>query len=596
MPPKRTAAQKAATQAKRTATAAAIRNKRKAAEDAAGGEQRGAGRPRMKTQAVLDEEMKVRAFWEAFATDLLLTWVLDYSNVKHPVPSAIERESPTLRADLLFLLVEKRDYYLQPEDADDDVLGELQRCWKKIAKPGREVPVPGFDGEPPQRDPDEELSAADEEEEEEEKAETPQRKASNRGSAQEQLKPTEKKKSPEKRRQERFDTDMDEAAGHDPDMCRTCLTHRPSSSSAPVQWRCALCGLRGDLPATDPANVALIRVQAPGGGPPQFSPASSAGKSSSDTIAHGAVGRQQQEFRAQAAAGPAMPAFAIAPCPNAIVEAVAAAERARLVRTAFEKGRESYRGDRFLAPLPELVELIQAGKLKQVGFALPKLVPELGEAEVDTANSFSLSASGTLTAKGSGLTAPALDTVEAFMQALHATVYPALVAQPVALTQWFSLSRSVLAITERYGWAAARSYLSTVLYDRTLHGRDFAPVHQTAIMEFGLMARLPNGKLQHPMPPVYPPGNNHSGGQQQQRQQGGGGSIGGGSRSERSGSKPPCRQWNGGNCTFAVCKFAHVCSHCRSSAHKEGACPSRPSEGGAATKSSTGSVASSSPA
>ena len=56
----------------------------------------------------------------------------------------------------------------------------------------------------------------------------------------------------------------------------------------------------------------------------------------------------------------------------ALPEGVTAAQDAAAVAAAFTQGRKAYNGKRYEDASPALIQLIQAGRLVQVGYALPR--------------------------------------------------------------------------------------------------------------------------------------------------------------------------------------------------------------------------------
>jgi hypothetical protein len=504
--------------------------------------------------------MEARAFWSTYDTPLLYTWMLDYGD-----PFLVSPAQANDRVHILNMLVQHRERFLEPDDEDDDPLGELRAVWAQHTKAHRGDPPGLFPGD------SEEAEAEEEEEEEEQKQPAPYTPAKS-GSAGTEI-PETRKKSPSKKLAGSF-----EAAANDTDMdsfmrfttCRTCLTARVDVNSLVNQWLCQACGLRGDCRTDAKENIVLAQRQvlrSPGGAPPSGASAAAASVSSAGTRLNDNTSRGQSrvenEFRILAAAGRPIPAFQVAAHADAQAEAVATAAREALVRSAFEMGRESYLGDRYIAPMPDLVRLIQSGKLTHVGWAIPRAI-DAPTLEGELPDTYTISSAGALTARSAALSAPSLPSLEVFMQALHGTILPALSAQPAAMAQWFSLTRTVLQVTEKFGWPAARSYLSTVLYDRTLQGTDFSPVHHNSIMDFAVARTQTGGQnpRQHPPPPSFPPGVQPP---RNLRREGAGVNTG-----------PVCRQFNSEKgCSYPSCRFRHSCANCTAKGHGEFMCPSR---------------------
>ena len=130
------------------------------------------------------------------------------------------------------------------------------------------------------------------------------------------------------------------------------------------------------------------------------------------------------------------------------------------MKQAFTASASAYAALDYLHPSPALIKLIQSGKLTSVGWAVPQRtdVPNRkGETTADDlAAVFKLPGM-------SGLASVPVRSESEFSMALASTIYPALIAQPQALLQWFSLGRSILTLSQRFGWQAASGFLDRIL-------------------------------------------------------------------------------------------------------------------------------------
>src|SRR5690606_8085616 len=155
----------------------------------------------------------------------------------------------------------------------------------------------------------------------------------------------------------------------------------------------------------------------------------------------GSASRVEREFARLAEEGEPFPLFAVSPYATE-------AERAAVVKAAFEKGRQAFGAAQYMRPPPALLSLIQSGKLTQVGLALPRKGPwEEGQTTWAQGPDGVVRAT---TAKGAA--APPVGSLAEFMSALVCTILPALAAQPAAAQEWLALARTVLEIHALHGW------------------------------------------------------------------------------------------------------------------------------------------------
>jgi hypothetical protein len=115
-------------------------------------------------------------------------------------------------------------------------------------------------------------------------------------------------------------------------------------------------------------------------------------------------------------------------------------------------------------PSSSLIDLIRAGKLTEIGFAVPRSRLAVS-AEMDNAvGAFALTESGQLSHISKLATAPpVVASAQQFCLALFATILPALIDRPAAMMEWITLGRTALTLEAQHDWSVARSYVSRVI-------------------------------------------------------------------------------------------------------------------------------------
>lgn len=541
-------------------------------------------------------ESDSRAFWETYSTPLIWAWLQDFGGKKKGITKADEHD----REKIIRYLVLHRALYPQPKAPKQ--LQMLQDVWRHRhkKKPADAAPDLHQDQEEEkQQEQDREQEEDDGEMSVAEQGQPPQSMQLIQPSPSSFATPATRKaqsprltiSSPQQRQQlERERQQMQEAyrasladlQQQEDEMdgkCQTCLVPRPAAAGGKA-WVC-VCGLRGDLPADAAANVVLLRMMPASAPVPPAgwggSPASAAAAgmhTAADTAAR-QTSKLEKEFRHKASLGPPVPAFALPALPDPTAEAAVVAVRARCVAAALEQGRKAYGADKFVAPIPDLIALIQSGKLAQLGHALPKLIGDAPAAD----NSWTVNEQGALTATATGTAAPPLASLSEFFTALHATILPALVNQPAAIAQWCAVARTVLVVNEKFGWECARNYVTVLLYERILTGSDFAAVHHPALFEFSVSKGLTGSP---PASSGAPPRHKDNSGRTSSSQGGNAGK-----------SSDTCHRYNSASgCPrpAAECRFVHACSKCKATSHGLKKCPSRTSTPSSATVGSVKSA------
>lgn len=337
--------------------------------------------------------------------------------------------------------------------------------------------------------------------------------------------------------------------------CRFCLkfTTADPESQKTLMFACEHCFRRNDLPITDPTNLALVEdgraaLQASWAAKnAQFAPAaaaSSASGQSSDSTASLVLSRDkllEKEFAVLLESHPANPLFG----KPALVD----------FQSALEKNRKALGATAFARPSAKLLQLIREGKLTSVGYAVPNPIGSgAGGAGKVTLENGSLAVSG---AKG----APEVSSPQLFMQAMFATILPALLNDPQGMLQWITLGRTFLAVFDRWGGKAANSYLEQYLNERVHGQQDFCEVSTSILTNVEQYSRGGSSTVRGADGP-------------RASQQSMGATGGGRERAPRanpSSAGQTCHDWNNGRCGRPQCQFAHKCNQC-GGAHPRASC------------------------
>ena len=334
------------------------------------------------------------------------------------------------------------------------------------------------------------------------------------------------------------------------ECCLTCALSRPVGSTGP--WRCAGCGLRGDLPTDNATNIFLAQQAAQRLAAAASASSASSGNSASaaaagqkHTDADTASSRLDKEFERQARAEPeSFPIFD--------ERSVSESEAASLVSSAFGVARLALSSTQFKPPSKSLINLIQKGKLRHIGHAMPRpVVPLNALSGEDVEGVFTFSAGGKMTAiSKEGLEPPQVPSLAAWVTTLHAVILPALAAQPKAQLEWLALSLTMEALERKEGWPFARDYCDLLLESRVPRALPFARVDEEVMRDL---------RLRDPSRALNPRSAQSEAGRAkpQPRQQ----SL---PRPPSSGAPSHfCCNWNHGvPCGRDPCTYPHVCMSC----------------------------------
>jgi len=232
-----------------------------------------------------------------------------------------------------------------------------------------------------------------------------------------------------------------------------------------------------------------------------------------------------------------------------------------------------------------LINLIQKGKLRHIGHAMPKLAvtPSAFNAE-DVEIGFTVDARGGFrTVAKEGIEPPAVPSLSIWATTLHAVILPALSAQPKAQHEWIMLSMTMEALERQDGWAFAREYCDLLLQSRIPQQLGFSKVDDDVLRD--LRSRS----------------SRHAAARASQSEAG-----------ERRGSTTPkprlpsapralasqadrseqlCNDFNAGRCTRGqACRYRHACRTCGQQ-HQDCASPRRPTSSSVITETAAAKLA-----
>lgn len=511
--------------------------------------------------ARLAEEMEARAFWDTISTDFLYTWATDYNS-----PQA--QQLPRERNALLKFLVET-DGVEVPDGSVAQQHAKLVRVWRKReGKRGGAHPPVVF-------------SADTDDEQQDEQQDVQQQQPAGgdaRPAGSQQLEQLTPPSTPPLNQQQHVD-ERERPPASDPMLAvalehikqlkvqlaakgtaspalpappaRICLVcGSPSPPGAPAGsdggYNCANCGLRGDLPLSHAANQ-FLSAKLTGLGAPAPAPASSISSSSSGqsaTVHRPSLSALDQSLARMLERGVAVPLFS----GPAAGDTVPYAQALQLTARAYEASK-------YQPPSEHLVALIRAGKLREVGYALPRPHLSLAGALEAEAGTVALSG-GTMQFINKVPVAPAVATSQQFCMALFSVILPALADRPRAMLEWITLGHTALALEASHSWAVASLYLQRTLAAAIEAGAPFATeVNTNVLLPIVLSAPSQRG--------------GGAGGPAGGVARGGGAGAGGG-----GGAVRPCYNWNADlPCSRQPCAYAHVCQACEASGHKGPACP-----------------------
>jgi len=507
--------------------------------------------------------MEAREFWDSIATPFLHAWATDYDTVD-------ARALPEERATLLTWLVETDGVEVPDGDTREKQIAQLRKCYRKRkGGKGRLPPVEAA----PELEP---LSPNSGSDAEDDGARTPplaqpmappidaaalaaghlqQRAAADHRSPSPVASPAPLSQADLAAQIARF-AELQARVAPSPGSVRACLTCGvPPPTSAPPVFNCAGCGLRGDVPLEHAANV-FLRARLTGPAAPAAAASSAAASSisgQSAPVLKTGLSALDQALSRMLERGVAMPLFSGPSAGDAVSHSEALALTAR-----------AYEASKYQPPSEHLIALIRSGKLRDVGYALPRPHQSLAGEQESQAGTMALSG-GALQFVNKVPVAPAVASSQQFCMALLSAILPALADRPRAMMEWITLGHTALALEASNGWAVAQVYLQRALAAAIDVGKPFAEEvnpHVLLPIIIGAAALAP--------PRSHAPGD-------APRAAGGGG--GGGSGADRQ--FKACYNWNGNKtCSREPCPFAHVCQHCASTGHRGSACPGTRGGGG----------------
>lgn len=518
-------------------------------------------------ESEVNDDIAARAFWEQWDTALLAAWELDF---------AASAEVPALAP----LKVGHREYVIdalvqrkraRPKEGEE--LAQLQLVWRKQMSLAADAAAPGLadhplaaasSSKPPAKAAAAEAHSApaarasEEEVRVDEEGDMDEDSEDDQPAKRQRTDSSPSDPSPTAERQQIMQYEGITASGlgarvtatHPLQVCLTCACERPPAQGpggplphTSLMWLCA-CGRRGDLPFDDGLNRDLMSTRLALSARTTESSSSAGTSSGTATNPDSALSKRDRHFKLLLArAFPTQPAFSFSPAPGTTphgpVQAVIENMKAHL---AAEND----------PPSVHLIALIRAGKLTEVGFALPRALNEAPDDEKNAQFGFSIT-NGVWAETTTGTTAPPVPSAQAFCMALFSTILPALVDMPAALSQWFALGRTALQLERTRGWQAADSYVRQVLNQCRNLGLDMAPTHMSCLLNTlaGSAAAghggggaaphripIPNQSASHPARPAE-----------------------------------TCHQWNFGphGCVYPNCRHQHRCAGCGGD-HKGSTC------------------------
>lgn len=505
----------------------------------------------------VEQDSIERAFWEAFDTGLLLAWWLDYEGNELYLSAELHSD----RDAVISALVQRRADRPNPGPGSSDLL-ELQINWRNAHPQAAGAACPGWHAASPAAPqvlalqqlqtihhaaggpPPASAAAA-------QPVPSPQRApAAHAAARQLTWSPDEKYPVPQAR-----------------SSCATCLVRPdPSVVNENREWLC-VCGRRGDLPGDGAVNKGLmeerrrmqesqqaaeLRVWEAGRPAPS---AAAAGQHhgttkdpSSSSATDGLTALERKFRQLLLASKESYPVFDdAAPLTG---------------QSALQVSRKAFTATAYDQPPKLLVELIRAGLLTQVGYAIP-LATGRDRSQEMAIGSILLTETNGLAPQGklSATQAPPVTSLHDFCSAMFGTILPALIDRPAAMMEWITLGRTALALAPTPArWPAANAYIEQLLAERVPQRLNLAdvsdPVLRTVTFAFPAHAQNAGGA------PPHTSGNN-----------GGAGGAGGARVRTCNGFN------NGGRCSSQPCQFAHQCEGCGATGHGKVDCTRRSAGG-----------------
>lgn len=491
-----------------------------------------------------------RKFWEQFDTPLLWAWLDDYEDELRKAKIVMDDALKADREKLTQILVQS-EWVQRPQK--DVALAELQKCWRRRAKPRKGAPPPGF-FQPPAASSSAASSAGpkppasrtrsispiplsieEDEDDDEEEDDSSLRRQILQQLAMQSKKHTASSSS----------SSSQAAQGYI--ACTHCKFKNVGETNH--DFNCTNCGLISSEDRGSEMNQLMIaKMKGPAARTGSSSSVSSAaGQSTTDTYeGSSATVRRERELKLFTRVPP-HPSFA-APAAGAAFPHTA----------ALSINQQAYNATAYEPPSELLMQCIRQGQLLRLAFAKPRLISDgFGKEK----SKLSVAADGTVTTEDASST-PTLGSFEEFTMAMVSTILPSLIDRPQALSEYLALSRTITEIyTAHRSWAIARDYLEQVLTHCTFQRKSLAPVVAEVLTNTVITKQL---------------------GQQQA-----GGARGPSSSSSSSAAASPARGQFCQNhnfhppCTRVNCNYIHECQYgsrgCKDTkAHMSKDCPLRP--------------------
>jgi hypothetical protein len=340
-------------------------------------------------------------------------------------------------------------------------------------------------------------------------------------------------------------------------LCRVCHVRAAATLLPGEGFLCEACGHYGHVPRDDPLQQ-LRPSRASRDLAGQSQAHSSSTSASSSSVATPKLTRADAEMQRLTELGPSRPNFG---------ENLAQSSDA-----ALQESRTGYNAKLYHPPSLQLLRFVRSGRIADIGWAVPTL-QSVTERDEDAGDAKVVFSGNKATLLGA-VRAPELAAPRDLLHALGATILPALVDRPRALSGWAPLLRTVALLDGEYGWEAARTYLrarlnnAVLMLDEPFGSAD----HDLLAHVRSSYARIGRGGAPAQSAPAY--------------------SGGGGAQSARGGSATPaapvhegyCRNWNLNVPEAANCNRTHLCywRNCTAADknHRGSECPSRPAFGG----------------
>ena len=303
--------------------------------------------------------------------------------------------------------------------------------------------------------------------------------------------------------------------------CGLCGGHQHSVIET---FKCLACGMNNAHGFDHEMNVWLRGLKS-GVHAPASGGSSISGQSQ---ITANKVSKRDEEFKRQAQEGDPYPRFE--------------EKGAFTPEQAFRVGRGSFLATDYAPSSEWLTKLVQSGKLTQVGATLPVPLSQVArEREQQGGDAMLILRDGRLTQSSSIEVAP-LNSMRDLVTAFVSTIGPALIQQPAALSDWFSMLRSVVNVEkDTGGWPAARKFLHDTLADSVNRRAPFGAYDPRILDAVTRWSRAQGGA---PAPAQQP----------------GRGPPGGAAPQGHVDAKPECcKDWNFGRCSRASCNRLHEC-------------------------------------